>query len=86
MQFFLKIFYDKGWNAYVDNQLVPHYRVNYVLRGMKIPAGNHTIVFKFEPKVIQKGSLFSVISYGLLLFIFITWVFDKKKKRRKNVQ
>lgn len=83
---FSEIFYDKGWNAYVDNQLVPHYRVNYVLRGMKIPAGNHTIVFKFEPKVIPKGSLFSVISYGLLLFIFITWVFDKKKKRRKNVQ
>lgn len=66
---FSEIYYKDGWSAYVDGELTPHYRVNYVLRGMKIPAGNHEIVFKFEPKVIQKGSFFSLSSYALLFFI-----------------
>lgn len=82
---FSEIFYDKGWNAYIDNKLVPHYNVNYVLRGMKIPAGNHRIVFKFEPKVIQKGGLISLSSYGLLLFIAVGWIFYERKKATNNV-
>jgi len=83
--FFLKFFYDKGWNAFIDGKLVPHYNVNYVLRGMKVPAGNHTIVFKFEPKVIQKGGLISLSSYGLLLLIAVGWIFYERKKAGKNV-
>jgi len=86
---FSEIYYKDGWNAYVDGELTPHYRVNYVLRGMTIPAGEHQIVFKFEPKVIQKGSLVSLISYGLLIAITIGWLFyddRKKKKTTLNVQ
>ena len=86
---FSEIYYKDGWNAYVDGELTPHYRVNYVLRGMIIPAGKHQIVFKFEPKVIQKGSLVSLISYGLLIAITIGWLFyddRKKKKTTLNVQ
>lgn len=81
---FSEIYYDKGWNAYIDGKLVPHYSVNYVLRGMKIPAGNHRIEFKFEPKVIQQGSLISLVSYGLLIFIFLFWfVYEIKKTIKK---
>lgn len=80
---FSEIYYKDGWNAYVDDKLTPHFRVNYVLRGMKIPAGDHKIVFKFEPKVIQRGGFISLAAYGLLLLITIGWLFydDKKKKR-----
>lgn len=77
---FSEIFYKEGWNAYIDGELVPHYRVNYVLRGMKIPAGNHKIEFKFEPKVIQQGKTVSLISYALLLLISVGWFFYDKKK------
>ena len=77
---FSEIFYKEGWNAYLDGELVPHYRVNYVLRGMKIPAGMHNIEFKFEPKVIEKGKIVSLISYTLLLFISVGWFFYDKKK------
>ena len=81
---FSEIYYDKGWNAYIDGKSVPHYSVNYVLRGMKIPAGNHRIEFKFEPKVIQQGSLISLVSYGLLIFIFLFWfVYEIKKTIKK---
>ena len=77
---FSEIFYKEGWNAYVDGVLVPHYRVNYVLRGMEVPSGVHTIDFKFEPKVIEKGKIISLISYVLLLFISVGCFFYHKNK------
>ena len=77
---FSEIFYKEGWNAYIDGELVPHYRVNYVLRGMKIPAGIHNIEFKFESKVIQQGKTVSLISYALLLLLSAGWFFYDKKK------
>ena len=80
---FSEIFYKDGWNAYVDGQLTPHYRVNYVLRGMIVPGGNHTIIFKFEPKVIQKGGLISLISYIILILVSAGWLlYDEKKKKK----
>lgn len=78
---FSEIYYKDGWNAYVDGKLTPHFRVNYVLRGMIVPAGKHTIEFKFEPKVIQQGKIISLSSYGLLLLITIGWFFYEKKKQ-----
>jgi uncharacterized membrane protein YfhO len=58
--------------------------VNYVLRGMEIPAGKHTIEFKFEPTVIKKGNTIALVSYAFLLLIPIGWFFIDKKK--KNVR
>ena len=81
---FSEIYYKDGWNAYIDGKLTPHFRVNYVLRGMKIPSGEHKIEFKFEPKVIQKGGLVSLASYSLLLLIAIGWLFYDKKKKKKR--
>ena len=82
---FSEIFYQDGWIAYIDKTLVPHYRVNYVLRGMKIPAGTHTVEFKFEPKVIQQGKLISLSSYGLLILMGLGWFFYKEKKKPKQL-
>jgi hypothetical protein len=66
---FSEIYYDKGWNAYLNGELVPHMRANYVLRAMKIPAGQHEIEFKFEPKIWKTGT--SVALAGSILFILI---------------
>lgn len=70
---FSEIFYKNGWNAYIDGEFKPHYRVNYVLRGMEIPAGEHTIEFKFEPRIVRIGSTISLISYVLLFLIPFGW-------------
>ena len=77
---FSEIYYKNGWNAYIDGELVPHYRINYVLRGMVIPPGEHTIEFKFAPKVIQQGSVISLFSYLLLVGIPIGCLFFGKNK------
>lgn len=77
---FSEIYYKDGWNAYINGKLTPHYRVNYVLRGMEIPKGKHKIEFKFEPTVIKQGSTITLISYGLLMIIFAGWFFVDRKK------
>ena len=79
---FSEMFYEHGWNAYVDGELKPHYRVNYVLRGMEIPEGKHTIEFKFEPKVIKTGNTITLVSYLLLLLIPVGWFFVKQRKKK----
>ena len=80
---FSDIYYKNGWNAYIDGKLTPHYNVDYVLRGMEIPTGNHTIEFKFEPEVIKRGNLLTVLSYLVFIGIVSFWFFIEKRK--KNV-
>jgi hypothetical protein len=64
---FSEIYYPKGWNAYIDGKVSPHVAVNYVLRGMEIPAGKHKIEFKFEPQTYKTGNLIAMIGSILLI-------------------
>jgi hypothetical protein len=66
---FSEIYYDKGWNAYIDGKPAPHFRANYVLRAMIVPAGTHTIEYKFEPKVYKTGEKISLASSILLVLL-----------------
>jgi uncharacterized membrane protein YfhO len=77
---FSEIYYADGWNAYIDNTLQPHYRVNYVLRGMPIPKGQHTIEFKFEPQVIETGSSIALASSILLALLILGGFFYQIKR------
>ena len=76
---FSEIYYKHGWNAYLDGVKQPHTNVNYILRGMEIPKGEHIIKFKFEPSVIKTGSIISLISYALMLLIPLSCFFYFKK-------
>ena len=79
---FSEVYYDKGWNAYLDGNKVPYAKVNYVLRGMPVPAGNHEIVFKFEPRSHALGWTITNIA-GLLTLLLVgvsVWMGVRKRK------
>ena len=81
---FSEIYYADGWQAFIDGKAVPHYRVNYVLRALEIPKGNHTIEFKFEPKVIQTGSSIALASSILLGLLILGGLFYEFKYKAKE--
>lgn len=68
---FSEIYYDKGWNAYIDGKSSPYFRANYLLRAMRIPAGDHIIEFRFEPEVVSTGEKISFGSSLLLILLLI---------------
>ncbi len=68
---FSEIYYEKGWNAFIDGKPAPYFRANYVLRAMIVPAGSHTIEFKFEPQVYKTGEKISFASSILLVLLAV---------------
>lgn len=83
---FSEIWYgpNKGWQAYIDDKEVEHIRVNYLLRGLKIPAGNHTIRFEFQPQDIYIGQKISLISSLLIILILISVISIVLYRKRSN--
>ena len=78
---FSEIYYENGWNAYVDGKKTNHFLVDYVLRAMIVPTGKHVIEFKFEPQVIKTGSTIALISSLGMLLLLIGGIYFERKKR-----
>ncbi|MGY8980342.1 MAG: YfhO family protein [Flavobacteriales bacterium] len=76
---FSEVYYDKGWNSYIDGELVSHFRANYILRAMNVPKGNHTIEFRFEPEIFKIGERISLAS-SILLIISLIFVSVRELK------
>jgi hypothetical protein len=83
---FSEMYYGNGWNAYVDGRLVPHFKVNYVLRALKLPPGRHEIEFRFEPEVVSTGSRITLASSALLLIVLLGGIFYTILKGRKKAK
>ncbi len=80
---FSEIYYPAGWNAYIDGKKTGYANVNYILRGLSVPAGKHSIRFVFEPASVKKGtSIMFIASFFILAFmaagILMTWRAQKK--------
>ena len=78
---FSEIYYP-GWQAYIDGKSVDHGRADYILRVMKVPAGNHKIEFKFDPSSIHTTETVAYIGLGILIIGAIgLGVKDIRKKK-----
>lgn len=81
---FSEVYYGDGWQAYINDDPVPHYKVNYALRGLEVPKGNNTITFKFEAQVVKTGSKIALISSIIVLLLLIVGVVLIFKNKRKE--
>jgi hypothetical protein len=77
---FSEIYYEKGWKASIDGKDAPYFRANYVLRSMVVPAGKHTIEYKFEPRSYILGTKLSLAASILLLLILAGVLYVEVKK------
>ena len=75
---FSEMHYPKGWKAYLNDKPIHHYKVNYLLRGAVIPPGSYELIFKFDPDVIRRGSLF--MASGWLIFLLTIGLTLRKYK------
>lgn len=64
---FSEIYYAPGWNAYIDGDPASYLRVDYLLRGIEVPAGDHEITFKYEPFSLEGGNKIIILSSILML-------------------
>lgn len=69
---FSEIYYDKGWEATVDGKPVTHFRADWTLRAMRIPAGQHEIEFRFVPHGYNTARVVASASTGILLLLLIS--------------
>jgi hypothetical protein len=68
-----EVYYPAGWTAYLNGNEVPIHRVDYLLRGVHVPKGEHTLVMRFEPAVAEYSVWVSaaatVMDYGGILVV-----------------
>jgi len=81
---FSEIYYDKGWNAYIDGKITPYVRTNYVLRAMIVPSGEHKIEWKFEPVAYYAGENIALIFNILLIVAVIGGLYVEIKNSKKK--
>ncbi len=77
---FSEIYYDKGWNAYVDGEKIPYFRADYLLRAAQLPGGNHKLEFRFEPSSYYTGETISLIA-SILLVLALAYAMYLELKR-----
>jgi hypothetical protein len=83
---FSEIYYNKGWKAYIDGKEADYVKANYVLRAMPIPAGKHTIEFKFDPESHKIGSTVTLICSALMLVLLGLGFGNYYKKKETFVE
>ncbi len=81
---FSEIYYDRGWHAYIDGKEAPIVRTDYVLRGLSIPAGNHTIKFEFKPASFYDSEAIAIAASAIVWLLLIGTAFTFFKHRSKQ--
>lgn len=83
---FSEVYYrgNVDWISTVDGEEKDHIRVNYLLRGMRVPAGEHEIVFTFDPPTYARAETASLVSSLLLILMLAGGIALWFKENRKE--
>jgi hypothetical protein len=77
--------YYPGWRAAIDGQPVTIYPTDYALRGLCLPAGEHTVTFEFRPDILKYGAIISGVAWLVTLIAAIAWIIDRRKAQPNAV-
>ena len=83
---FSDIYYSKGWKAFVDGKETPIMKADYVLRAIKVPAGNHKIEFHFHPESFYKAQKISMATGIMVILLCLGALFNWYKKDFGNAK
>ena len=84
---FSEVYFPWGWQVNVDGKPAEMGRVNYVLRALQLPAGDHEIDFKFDPAEVNKSQTWAkvaVIAIYVLLLLALNYALFGDKFRKKE--
>ena len=85
---FSEIFFPWGWTATIDGKEVPIGRADYVLRALRIPSGEHEIIFSFDPKSLKVTNAIAITSVVIIyiscLVAFLLWCIHMAHIRRSR--
>jgi hypothetical protein len=82
---FSEVYYPNGWKAFIDGKETPIAKVDYLLRGLTIPAGEHTIEFRFHPSSYYTGDTISLIVGIVSILILLYGAFVLVRNYRKGL-
>ncbi len=75
---FSEVYYPDGWKAYVNGEEADHFRVNYILRAMVLPAGqNNEVEFRFEPRSYYTGQKIAIV-FSIIMVLMVLGFFYLK--------
>jgi hypothetical protein len=83
---FSEVYYPLGWNAYIDGKKADYCNVNYILRGLSIPAGKHIVKFVFEPASVKKGISIMFISSIIILIVLLGGIYMHFRKEMQDAK
>lgn len=81
---FSEVYYPRGWNAFIDGKKVEYLKVNYALRGLAVPGGQHTIEFRFEPESVALSNTLLLVASILTFALLIAAIAMEVRRNRKK--
>ena len=76
---FSEIYYPSGWQVYLNGEKTNYFDINYLLRGMVIPKGEHLIEFHFSPKIVKTGINIRIITIIITFSIIALMLYRENK-------
>lgn len=83
---FSEVYFPWGWEATIDGKPAEIGRVNYVLRAMVIPAGEHEIVMTFDPKSVHSTTTVATIAVFIIYLAAIAAIACGIARNRKEAE
>lgn len=79
-----EVYYPAGWKAYLNGTEIPIHPVNYVLRGVEIPAGSHKLELIFAPDSYKKSTMLSLTGLGITILALLAGVGMQLKRKKED--